>query len=217
MKRIVSVLAALVTLSLLCGAFAPTAAAAIDTAGYAAEVVSLVNAERATAGKAALQFGSKKLNDAALQRAKEYAADYTIEHKRPDGRELQTIFTEYGITWTACGENLAAWQATPADAVAAWMASEGHRKNILGEVYDYNWIGVGVCEGLDGKLYWVQLFVTSSALANDGDTNPPGAIVTPGGGGGGGGGSTNFFTGIWNWIMSIWNSIAGFFRSIFSF
>jgi len=210
MKRILSVLAALFTLSLLCGAFAPTAAAAIDTAGYAAEVVSLLNAERAAAGKAALQFGSKKLNDAAMQRAKEFAANPSIDHKRPDGRSFSTVFAEYGVTWTACGENLAAGQGTPAQAIAGWMGSEDHRKNMLGELYDYNWIAVGICEGLDGKLYWVQVFVTSSALANDGDTNPPGAVVTPGN-------DVNFFAGISNWIMSIWNSIAGFFRGIFSF
>jgi len=114
-----------------------------------------VNAERAKAGKPALRSGGASLNAAALVRAKEYAANSSLKHKRPDGTDFSTALDERLIPWTACGENLAGGQTTPAQVVADWMASPGHKKNIL---YDFDKIGLAVYES-GGRLYWSQLFV----------------------------------------------------------
>jgi len=192
MKR--SVLAVLVTLTLLCGIFAPLASA-IDTTGFAAEVVRLVNIERAAEGKAALNFGNKKLNDAAMKRAQEYAANPALGHTRPGNKKFETVFAEFNITWTACGENIAEGYTTPAAVVTGWMESEGHRKNIMGGVAEngtplnFNWIGVAVCEGSDGKLYWAQLFMTGNPADN-----------------------VNIFTRIINWFRNLWDSFISIFR-----
>jgi uncharacterized protein YkwD len=43
-----------------------------------------------------------------------------------------------------------------ADAVAGWMDSEGHRKNILNQ--DFTHIGVGLVRGTHG-FAWVQHFI----------------------------------------------------------
>jgi len=174
MKRILSAFAAVIAMVLLFGTFAQLASAAINTSGFAAQVVALSNAERAKVGKAALQFGNKALNDAAMRRATEIAGKFS--HTRPNGKEWDTVFAEFGLEG-AIGENIAEGFTAPAAVVAGWMDSPGHRANILDEIYtnengktkpvcDYNWIGVAVCEGANGKLYWVQLFFGGS-LAND--------------------------------------------------
>ncbi|MDR2687883.1 MAG: putative Ig domain-containing protein [Oscillospiraceae bacterium] len=181
MKRTLSILAVAVALAMLSGVFALPASAAVNTAGFAAEVVRLVNEERAKGGKGPLNFGNKALNDAAMQRAVEYATTPSLLHNRPGGRAWSTVFAEYGLVCYAYGENIAEGFTTPADVVAGWMGSDGHRKNIMGETATsalYNWIGVAVCEGAGGRLFWVQLFAGDS-LADTGDTNPGGGIVTP--------------------------------------
>ena len=155
MKRVLSVLMAVTLLALLSGAYALPSRAAVNTTGFTAEVIRLVNVERAKAGKPALRSGGYFLNAAALVRAKEYAANPALVHKRPGNKDFSTVLDAYGISWTASGENLARGQTTPAQVVADWMGSAGHKKNIL---YDFDKIGVAVYES-DGRLYWAQLFV----------------------------------------------------------
>ncbi|MCL1952475.1 MAG: CAP domain-containing protein [Oscillospiraceae bacterium] len=179
MKRISSVLAVVLALALLCGAFA-LPAAAVDTTGFAAQVASLCNAERAAVSKPPLSFGNSKLNAAAMKRAQEFAANPSLGHTRPGNKNFGTVLAEYGVTSALdAGENLAWGQATPAQVVSEWMAStHGHREAILGEGNTFNWFGVAVCER-EGTLYWAILFITSPTMAADGDDNPAGGVVEP--------------------------------------
>ena len=71
-------------------------------------------------------------------------------HERPDGSQWYTV--DENLLY---GENLAKGQSTPEDAVAAWMASDGHRKNILNA--GYKTMGVA-CYYCNGKYYWAQEF-----------------------------------------------------------
>ena len=57
----------------------------------------------------------------------------------------------------AAGENVAKGNVTPQRMVAMWMASPGHRANILST--RYNAIGVGATRGSDGAVYGVQDFI----------------------------------------------------------
>jgi len=188
-KRMLSSFLTLVILAALCGAFV-LPAAAIDTGGFTDEVVRLVNEERAAAGMPALRANSR-LSRAALTRAKEYAADPSLKHTRPDGTEFSTVLDDNWIAWTVCGENLAWGQATPAQVVAAWMKSAEHKKNIL---YDFDRIGVAVFES-GGRLYWAQLFVRNDA----------GLFA----------GIWSFFAGAWNAIAAFFGGILGIFRASF--
>jgi uncharacterized protein YkwD len=58
--------------------------------------------------------------------------------------------------WRALAENIAAGQPTPQEVVNAWMASTGHRTNILNATYRDT--GVGVAFGGTYGIYWVQEF-----------------------------------------------------------
>jgi len=181
MKRISSVLAAILALALLCGVFALPAGAAIDTTGFAAEVVSLTNVKRDAAGKLPLQSSKNALHQAAQLRAQEIVVKF--DHERPDGTMPDTALAHFGITgYTAAAENIAKVPVsyTPTQLVDGWMDSAGHRKNILGENSNFNFIGVGVFES-EGYLYCVQLFINDGTVSTS-----PDAGKKPGGGSGSG-------------------------------
>jgi uncharacterized protein YkwD len=63
---------------------------------------------------------------------------------------------EFEYEYWMIGENLAAGQTSPEQVVADWMASPGHRENMLGETYTE--VGVGLRQGGDYGLYWVLEF-----------------------------------------------------------
>jgi len=187
MKRIRSAMAALTALALLCGAFTLPAAAA-DTSAFAAEVLRLVNEERGKAGLGGLSGGPASLDAAANVRAQEISLSFS--HTRPDGRSCFTALAEQGVAYAACAENIASGQSTPAQVMAGWMNSPGHRANILG---NYNRLSVGVCEK-NGRLHWAQMFILergtpgnaaavttsaaatarTTAAAREATTSPPG-------------------------------------------
>ena len=210
MKRILSTIAVCIALSLLAGSFALPATAATNTAGFSAEVARLVNEERAAAGLPALKFGNSKLNACAQIRAREIVEFFG--HFRPNGHEFVQVLLDQGVSFTMMfrGENIAKGQASPAQVMAEWMASPGHSANILST--DFNWMGVGVYES-GGVLYWVQLFVYSGSLTDDGDTGDDpdsgGTGITTGDG--------NVFTRIWNWIVNAYQCMINFFGNLFNF
>lgn len=118
---------------------------------YVLEVVELVNKERAKEGIAPVEL-DLALCDATDIRAKE--AKKSFSHTRPNGKRCFTVLSEAGITYKIAGENLGGYITTPKRAVAAWMNSEGHRKNIMNPRFTH--IGVGYVP--DGN-FWAQFFV----------------------------------------------------------
>ncbi len=119
---------------------------------YAAQVVSLVNAERAKQGLSALTIDTK-VQQAAQTRAGELKTSFA--HTRPSGASCFTALTEAGVFYSRAGENIAYGQSTPEAVVQAWMNSSGHRANILSS--SFTTIGVGYTV-VNGTAYWAQLF-----------------------------------------------------------
>lgn len=125
---------------------------------YADKVFELVNKERENQGLTLLTRDSL-LDEAATIRAAEVKAVDNIggaAHTRPDGTSYKTLLDDMGIASNRCGENIARARATAKEAVDAWMASDGHRRNILRE--NYGSIGIGVYQRPDGKIDCVQIF-----------------------------------------------------------
>ena len=122
-----------------------------DVAG----VVKLVNEERKKEGLSALSSTDAALNKAAQKRAEEISKVFS--HSRPDGSSCFTVLKEFGVKYSAAGENIAAGQKTPEAVMNCWMNSAGHKKNILNP--SYKKIGVG-CFEKNGCKYWVQLFAS---------------------------------------------------------
>ncbi len=117
----------------------------------AQQVLSIVNAERVKYGLSALTYDST-LAKAADIRAKEIRTLFS--HTRPDGRSCFTVLDEVGYSYRSAGENIAYGQRSASEVMNAWMNSEGHRANILG---NYDYIGIGVYES-GGTIYWSQFF-----------------------------------------------------------
>lgn len=130
---------------------------------YAAQVVDLVNQERAKSGLSALKSISV-LDTCAEKRSEEIVSVFS--HTRPDGSNCATVLNEYGVNWRTSGENIAYGYATPESVMTGWMNSAGHRANILSENFDS--IGVGVVSR-NGVLYWTQVF----AGGIDGNVSAP--------------------------------------------
>ena len=130
-----------------------TVKAADDTAAITNEVVRLVNAERKKKGLSALTT-TTKLTAAAQKRAVEISQSFS--HTRPNGTSCFTIFSEYGISNSGGGENVACGYSSPQSVMDGWMESSGHKANILNS--NFKSIGVGYYVK-DGSKYWVQLFI----------------------------------------------------------
>jgi uncharacterized protein YkwD len=131
----------------------------------AARVLELTNAERAKAGLPPLTV-STQLTQAAQQYSQVLATDSCFAHTCGPMPEMVQRDTQAGYTgWTAVGENIAAGYPTPEAVVAGWMASPGHRANILNP--DYRELGVGLAGGGKYGAYWTQEFGTRPGAVAD--------------------------------------------------
>ena len=116
-------------------------------------MLSLVNSERTANGCAAIAWDETLAQVARLHSADMAARDY-MDHTNPDG--LTPFDRAAAAGTTASAENIAAGQQTAADVMAAWMASPGHRANILN--CSLTRLGVGVGYGGSYGITWTQLF-----------------------------------------------------------
>jgi uncharacterized protein YkwD len=103
-------------------------------------IVRQLNEIRAQHGLPALRT-NPQLNAAAAQHSREMGADGYFEHSSYDGASFSTrIGRWYGLaghsSWTV-GENLlwASPDVDPGTALEMWMASPGHRANILSPLW----------------------------------------------------------------------------------
>ncbi|MGW0535370.1 sigma-70 family RNA polymerase sigma factor [Streptomyces sp. NPDC003032] len=133
----------------------PTPAA--TPSGTAAQVVALVNSERAKAGCGPVRSNGK-LAAAATKHSADMAARDYFDHTSPDGTDPGDRITAAGYRWSTYGENIARGQRTPASVMDSWMNSSGHRANILN--CDFKELGVGIHNGSGGP-WWTQAFGTA--------------------------------------------------------
>ncbi|MFQ9202049.1 MAG: CAP domain-containing protein [Lachnospira eligens] len=132
----------------------------VTYSAYANEVLRLVNIERTNVGVAPLVL-DEALCNAANMRAIEMDCTGVFEHKRPNGNSCFEVYDICNVEWqSACGENIAAGQATPEDVMKSWLSSAGHKANILSP--EYTKMGLGYSVGLSNgqyRGYWAQEFV----------------------------------------------------------
>lgn len=127
--------------------------------GDSAEVLRLVNIERANYGLKPLK-AIYLLDQASLVRAKEITS--LQAHQRPDGRSVSSVLSDYGLSFKYMGENLACGSQTAQEVVDDWMNSPDHRANILNANYEYMGLGHVYVSGDSNCYYdyWIQLFYT---------------------------------------------------------
>jgi uncharacterized protein YkwD len=137
----------------------------------ATDVARLVNAHRASIGLPALLV-SPTLTAAAVWKARHMAQYRYIEHDDPAPPVTRTwIDRVHTCAYPAnalAGENIAAGARTPAEVMAGWLDSPGHRQNI--ESSQFAAIGVGAARTADGIWLWAQDF---GSVADPGSALPP--------------------------------------------
>ncbi|GAA2237197.1 CAP domain-containing protein [Streptomyces nogalater] len=137
-------------------AAAPAAPAPTATAsGVTAEILRLVNAERDKVGCRPLTL-NPALTKAAQAHSEDMAAHRNMSHTGTDGSDPGLRITRAGYTWSSYGENVAYGYTTAEQVMAGWMASSGHRANILN--CGFQEIGVGLAQP---GSYWTQDFGTA--------------------------------------------------------
>lgn len=122
---------------------------ATNVASVEAATVCLVNGERARFGESALIENSDLAGVAGGHSHDMDVRDY-FSHVSPTGETLLTRVRASGFipndnVGYTIGENIAwgtLWLGTPNAIVKAWMASPGHRANILDASFNYTGVGV---------------------------------------------------------------------------
>ncbi|MBU3111587.1 hypothetical protein KPL55_08610 [Clostridium lacusfryxellense] len=120
------------------------------------EVVTLVNQERSKQGLAPLKE-NVKLSTVARTKSEDMAKNNYFSHTSPTYGSPFDMMKQFGITYSAAGENIAMGQPTAASVMDGWMNSPGHRANILSK--DFTEIGVGIAKNANGSIYWTQQFI----------------------------------------------------------
>lgn len=118
----------------------------------------LANRERVTHNVSELTV-APLLNEAAQRKADDMVARGYFAHVGPDGTQPWYWLDSVGYAYDYAGENLALNLLDSGATVEAWMASPGHRSNLLGS--DYTEIGSGMATGTYNGFnvqYVVQLY-----------------------------------------------------------
>lgn len=129
------------------GALTPvtTAATAAPSAmEEEAQIIAMINAERAKQGLVALSYNGQ-LATAAERHANDMAAQNYFSHTSKNGAQVGDRVRATGYCYSYLSENISGGYPTAQQAVRGWMASSGHRKNILST--QVNEIGIGTGAG----------------------------------------------------------------------
>jgi hypothetical protein len=131
-----------------------TAPQALELTRDERTLLDLLNAERKSA-----ELPPLKADPVLMQVGRDHSAHMArldqIGHEL-EGRSFSKRLSEGGYIAEAAGENVAEGAPTPAEAVAGWMTSPGHRGNILNEKYTHT--GVGLATSDSGRRYYTQVF-----------------------------------------------------------
>lgn len=136
------------------------------------QVVAFTNAERIKEGREPLARNNL-LDKAAENKMQDMFEGQYFEHVSPSGKGPADVINQTGYQYIVVGENLAQGLfSSDQDLINAWMASPGHRANILHARFSE--IGVAVGQGvMDGKKVWlaVQEFGRPLSLCPGVDAN----------------------------------------------
>lgn len=120
------------------------------------EILKLVNAERSKAGVEPLTL-NWELSRVAKFKSEDMRDNNYFSHTSPTYGSPFNMIKNFGISYSAAGENIAAGQKTADEVMKAWMNSSGHKANILSA--NYTQLGVGKATGGSYGTYWTQMFI----------------------------------------------------------
>ena len=119
------------------------------------QLLTLINNERAKSGIPALK-ADMDLMKVARTKADDMVQNNYFSHYSPTYGSPFDMMRQFGITFKAAAENIAG-NSTVQGAVTAWMASSGHRENIMNATYNYT--GIGISKSNKYGFILVQQFI----------------------------------------------------------
>lgn len=119
------------------------------------QVLDQLNAERQRWGRRPLKI-NRHLMKAARRHAANMARWNVMSHNL--GGNVSQRVAATGVWMRSAGENVAQGQRSPRQVMATWMASSGHRNNILST--GYTDVGIAMAHSSNGTPFWVQVFAT---------------------------------------------------------
>jgi uncharacterized protein YkwD len=137
---------------------------------FTALMLAAVNAERTKGGLNAL-CTSAKLQAAAQGHSDDMASKNYMSHTGSDDSTMAQRINAQSYSWSALAENVAAGQVDVTAVMKSWMASEGHKANIMNAAYTQFGTGYAYSASSMYKHYWTQDFGTSSSEACAGSTS----------------------------------------------
>lgn len=141
-----------------------TAATSCSIPGLREAVLQRVNAARADGAvcgtqtlppAVALQWNDI-LFSAAARHALDMATRNYFSHDTPEGISFSQRLTTEGYTWRSAGENIAAGQTSVNSVMAAWLASEGHCRNIMNPGFTEVAVACVSQSGTAFATYWAM-------------------------------------------------------------
>jgi uncharacterized protein YkwD len=130
----------------------PVESGTLDDAG----IIAITNTNRSKAGAGPLTYNAK-LAASAKEKADDMFKNQYFEHVSPSGRGPADLANDVSYSYILIGENLAEGNfKDDLDLMNAWMASPGHRANILNT--HFTEIGVAVVKGtFQGQSTWMAV------------------------------------------------------------
>lgn len=120
------------------------------------KMMFMVNQARVEAGVSPL-YAVPVIIEASGVRAKECSLSFG--NSRANGKYFNSVLDEYGISYGAAAENIAAGSSSPEAMMEVWKSSPYNWGNILNENYTH--MGISIYYDPDSAYgyYWEQLFI----------------------------------------------------------
>jgi len=146
--------------------FAPSVGVSGKAAGQ--RVLDLVNQARATpryCGNRAFNAARPlRWNDALAEASRLHAEDMArfnyLSHSGRDGSDSAQRVERAGYRYRSVGENIAAGQMNPNDAVESWIKSPLHCANLMNPGFTDMGVAFSVDSRSEMGVYWAQVFAT---------------------------------------------------------
>lgn len=116
------------------------AAQAVDS-----PLITMTNIDRLAVGLSAL-YPNVQLKNAANAKAEDILKEQYFDHYSPDGKSPWDFILQSGYKYHRAGENLAIGFNELSKVNDAWLASPGHKANILNDNFED--IGIGMSRGI---------------------------------------------------------------------
>ncbi|WP_166359703.1 CAP domain-containing protein [Pseudomonas akapageensis] len=101
---------------------------------------------------------SAALGTAAQQHSRDMASDNYFAHEDPDGDMPADRAWGAGYRGRKIGENIAAGQGSPNQAMAGWLASPGHCANLMNPMFTQVGAAYAANSRSDKGVYWTMVF-----------------------------------------------------------